>query len=238
MRQLDFSFRSPAKNLALDEALLDYANDGEVLRLWESPVPFVVLGVSQVLRAHVRESACIRDRVPILRRCSAGGCVLQGPGCLNFTLVLQHANKPEIRTIRESYCFVLGRLAEALLRRGVSASHKGVSDLAIAGHKISGNAQKRRPDTMLHHGTLLYGLDPELMERYLRDPVDRPQYRGDRSHCGFVTSIPLTKNQLKEAIIDAFGADTTSSRPRPRELHRVKQLVEEKYGLEEWIRRR
>ena len=238
MRLLDFSFRSPAKNLALDEVLLDNAGDGEVLRLWESPTPFVVLGVSQVLRVHVIESACIRDRVPILRRCSAGGCVLQAPGCLNFTLVLQHTGKPEIRTVRDSYCFILGKLAEALQRRGVHASHKGVSDLAVGGRKISGNAQKRRRDVVLHHGTLLYGLDPELMERYLRDPADRPQYRGDRSHRGFVASITLTRDQLKEAIIEAFGADRSNSRLRPGELRLVSQLVTEKYALEVWSRRR
>ncbi len=238
VRLLDFSFRSPAKNLALDEALLDLAGDGEVLRLWESPVPFIVLGVSQILRANVREDTCVRDGVPILRRCSAGGCVLQGPGCLNFTLVLQHDLRPEILTIRDSYCYILSRLAEALRKRGVHASHKGISDIAVGGRKISGNAQKRRRKTILHHGTLLYALDSELMERYLRDPVDRPQYRGVRSHRGFVTTLPLTQDQLKAILRETFAPGVKPSRPILKERKRTEQLVAEKYARDEWTYRR
>ena len=48
-------------NLALDEVLLDSLESGragETLRFWESPTPFVVLGVSQVLAEHADEAAC------------------------------------------------------------------------------------------------------------------------------------------------------------------------------------
>ena len=76
MRVIDVSFREPERNLALDQVLLDNAEERagcEVLRFWESPIPFVVLGVSQKLEQEVDEEACCRDKVPILRRCSAGG---------------------------------------------------------------------------------------------------------------------------------------------------------------------
>ena len=91
MRLLDCSFQEPAMNLALDEVLLNDAEEGhspEVLRFWESPVPFVVLGLTQRLSEEVHEDACARDGIPILRRASGGGCVLQGKGCLNYALVL------------------------------------------------------------------------------------------------------------------------------------------------------
>ena len=117
MRLLDLSFTSLAKNLAFDEVLLEMVEAGkgsEVLRFWESPVPALVLGVAQVLREHVREDNCLDDGVRIMRRCSAGGCVLIGPGCLNYSLVLTHERRPEIRTLRGSYCYILERLSEAL----------------------------------------------------------------------------------------------------------------------------
>jgi len=50
MKLLDLTLPSPAENLALDEALLDAAEAGEmadeVLRFWESPQPLVVVGRS------------------------------------------------------------------------------------------------------------------------------------------------------------------------------------------------
>jgi lipoate-protein ligase A len=243
MRLLDISFVSPEENLALDEVLLEGAETGrvdETLRFWESASPFVVLGVAQALRNCVREKECRQYGIPVLRRCSAGGCVLQGPGCLNYSLVLRHENHPETRTIRGSYCYILGRVAEAFRKQGLAVRHMGVSDLAWRGKKVSGNAQKRRKHCFLHHGTLVYGLDPDAMERYLREPeaADRPQYRGHRTHRGFMCNLPLDTGQLRTVILEAFGVDGP-----PRPLHRweikeARTLAREKYGALEWTHRR
>ncbi|MDZ4861205.1 MAG: biotin/lipoate A/B protein ligase family protein [Candidatus Hydrogenedentes bacterium] len=241
MRVLDVSFSKPAENLAYDELLLDDAEDGrgtDTLRIWECETKFVVLGVSQVLREHARVEACASDGVRILRRCSAGGCVLQGPGCLNYSLVISHAHFPEIGTIRDSYCFVLNRLAAALKEVGVTASHKGISDLAARGRKISGNAQRRRKRFMLHHGTLLYGMDPALMERYLIEPADRPQYRGDRTHRAFVRSLPLDAAAVRAVFRRAFGAEVGADSIREDERDAIRTLVKEKYANPEWTARR
>ena len=242
MRVVDHSFANPADNLAYDELLLDDAESGRgaaTLRIWESPRPFIVLGVSQVLREHVNVAACIEGGVSILRRSSAGGCVMQGPGSINFALVLSHERFPEIGTIRGSYCFILGRLMAALRERGINASHKGTSDLAVSGKKISGNAQRRRKRFILHHGTLLYDMDPELMEHYLIEPDDRPQYRGQRTHRGFVKCLPLTSNEIRDTFLRAFAAPGTQpDTPTKTELSAVKALAKERFETQDWINRR
>jgi lipoate-protein ligase A len=241
MRLLDFSFLDPAENLAFDEVLLNDAEDGkgnETLRFWESPVPFVVLGVSQALRQEVWEKNCTDDGVRILRRASAGGCVLQGPGCLNFSLILSHGLHPEIKTIRGSYCFILGRICEALQRRGVRAHHKGISDIAVSGRKVSGSSQKRRRHFMLHHGTLLHAVDIDRMERCLREPVNRPRYRGTRTHRGFIQTLPLDPQELRQAVCEAFGVDGPPAKPFPWEVDVAKRLAREKYQLLDWVCRR
>jgi lipoate-protein ligase A len=241
VRLLDISFKKPELNLALDEVILDSAESGrtgETLRFWESPAPFVVLGVAQALRRHVWEKHCNEDHVAVLRRASAGGCVLQGPGCLNYALVLAHDLHPEIQTIRDSYCFILGAVCQALQQRGVRAHHKGVSDLAVSGRKVSGSAQKRRKRYILHHGTLLYRVPIDKMERYLREPDDRPQYRGARTHRGFVQALPLTPRELRAAVCEAFHVETEPVAPHSREIEAAKVLADEKYAALDWIRGR
>lgn len=228
-------------NLALDEVLLDSLESGragETLRFWESPVPFVVLGVSQTLADHADEAACAELGVPILRRCSAGGAVLQGPGCLNFTLILTYDAHPEIGAIRSSYKYILGRITDRLSERGVAAKLAGTSDLAVGDMKFSGNAQRRRKRGILHHGTLLYGVDLDTMARCLTEPRDRPPYRGDRDHAGFVANLPLNAQELRQAVSEAFDGADRAEVPAPEELAEAQQLALEKYESPEWIHRR
>ncbi len=241
MRLLDISFHAPEENLAFDEMLLDDAENGkagEALRFWESTASFVCLGVAQNWRHEIYDLNCADDHVPVLRRASGGGCVLQGPGCLNYALVLGHKYRTGIETVRGSYGYILGRIAAVLQQQGVLVHHEGISDLALEGNKVSGNSQKRRRQFILHHGTLLYAVDPDKMERYLREPEGRPQYRGPRTHRGFVSVIPLDARTLREAVCKAFDMDYLPVEPEHDEIRAAQILAREKYADPDWIYRR
>ena len=92
MKYLDRTLGTPQENLACDEALLEVCEEGsadEILRFWEPRQHFVVLGYSNKVRAEANLDTCRALDVPILRRCSGGGTVLQGPGSLNYALILR-----------------------------------------------------------------------------------------------------------------------------------------------------
>lgn len=235
------NFVKPAENIAMDEALLDGVNDGHTeatLRIWESPVPFVVLGTGQAVHDVVHVENCQLDNVPILRRCTAGGCVLQGPGSLNFALALDFHSHPQVKNLHDSYCWVLKQLSAAFATFGVESKHEGVCDLTINGQKISGNAQRRRRNALLHHGTLLYNFDPASMRRYLPEPKDQPVYRVERIHETFLTTIPLSPEQITEALISAFEASESPLVPTPWELQSAHTLAIQKYQDPAWTLRR
>ena len=240
MRLLDHTYDDPASNLALDEALLNEAETGngeETLRFWESPVPFVVLGLTQSAQEEVREETCAADGVPILRRCSAGGCVLQQKGCLNFSLILDQQCDRNLSGIRSSYESILGRVREALQELGVITKLSGTSDLSVEGRKFSGNAQRRRKRFILHHGTLLYGADLSLCARYLNEPSKRPDYRGERIHDDFLLNLPCEAPELKGALSRTFQATQSRSAPTEAQRAQILSLVSEKYGNAAWNRR-
>jgi lipoate-protein ligase A len=241
LRLLDISFSEPAENLAFDEVLLDGAESGrsdETLRFWESPELFVVLGLGQARREEVLLDTCARDAVPVMRRCTAGGCVVQGPGCLNFTLVLKYENHPELRSIRGSYTYILGLLAAAFDRGGLAVVHEGANDLAIDGRKVSGNAQRRLKTAILHQGTLLYALDPDLMTKYLREPNKRPAYRAERPHADFVGQLPMDRAQLRDVACEAFAGPSEVEPPETWEVDAARELAREKYATATWRDRR
>ncbi|MCH7959743.1 MAG: lipoate--protein ligase family protein [Candidatus Hydrogenedentes bacterium] len=241
MRCLDLSFAEPEKNLACDEVLLDDAEagqGGETLRFWESPVHFVVLGTSQCLKDEAREEACARDAIPILRRCSAGGCVLQGPGCLNYTLVLDQEKSPPLRSIGSSYRYIFERIVGSAKTLGLDLRHEGTSDLVHADRKVSGNAQRRKRRFILHHGTLLFNMDLDLIQQYIVEPSERPAYRGARPHAAFVGNVPASSTALKDMLRQAFGAVLPIDSLSEEECARVDLLAEARYASASWTYRR
>jgi lipoate-protein ligase A len=223
-------------NLALDESLLleaEAGRGGEVLRLWEWAEPAVVLGSACKLAEDCDEAACLADGVPILRRSSGGGTVLLGQGCLCYSLVLRFDRDPLLTDVRRSYRVILAKVMESLGVPG--AEQAGISDLAVAGHKFSGNAQQRKRNHLLHHGTLLYDFDLSVVGRYLREPPKQPEYRGNREHDSFLRNLERPREELTQALRRAWQADKPLERWPEREVVR---LVEEKYSTPAWNRRR
>jgi lipoate---protein ligase len=237
MRFLDQTLPTIAGNLAVDEALLlnAEADDSEVLRVWEWFNPAIVLGSGCKLAEDVDEVTCHRDGVPVLRRSSGGGTVLLGAGCLCFSLVLSYERAPALGEIRPSYTYILERIRTALADLAPDVRCAGTSDLACGGQKFSGNAQQRKRNYLLHHGTLLYAFDVSRVSRYLRLPARQPDYRGGREHADFLMNLPTNAAELKQRLRVAWSAEEVMQ-TWPQDM--VKQLVDEKYSRLEWVRRR
>jgi lipoate-protein ligase A len=235
MKVLDLTLPSPAENLACDEALLDAAEAGEsdeVLRFWESPEHFVVVGYANKVATEVNVAACEARGIPVLRRCSGGGTVVQGPGCLNYALVLQITENGPTQSISSANQFIMERNRVALknlLGRSVSVS--GHTDLAVGDRKFSGNSQRRRRKFLLFHGTFLLGLDLKLIGELLRMPVAQPDYRQRRTHADFITNLNLPAEPIKAALHQVWRAEENSSYALNTENTK---LVAEKYSTRDW----
>lgn len=234
MQFLDLSYPTPAQNLAADEWLLIQAEAGArgpTLRFWESPAYFVALGYTNRAEVEADLPACARENVPVLRRVSGGGTVMQGPGCLNYALIhpiapgetlnVEATNKLVMETQRAAFEKLLG---EAV----VVAGH---TDLATGNLKFSGNAQRRKSRTFLFHGTILLDFDLDLVQRTLRPPSKEPEYRAQRSHRDFIRNLPVSRAQVKAALCAAWNADERAVTIPDGALD---ELVEERYGRDGW----
>lgn len=234
MKYLDLRCAGPAANLACDEALLNLCESsdcGDVLRLWEPAEYFVVLGYSNKVALEVDVERCTSGQIAIFRRFSGGGAVLQGPGCLNYTLVMKNERLACFRGILESFYAVLKphqRLFARLTSEPVEIA--GTSDLAIGGKKFSGNSQHRKQRYTLFHGTVLLNLDFSVLEATLRMPSRQPEYRKTRPHREFLRNLRIDTERARRALREEWGAVEKIDLPPDG----VEQAVKERYSQRQW----
>jgi lipoate-protein ligase A len=236
MKHLDLTLPSPAENLACEEALLDACeeNDGEeVLRFWEARETFAVVGYANKIATEVNVAACQKHSVPIFRRCSGGGTVLQGAGCFNYALVLRITKNSPLAGISSANKFIMERNRTAIetLHKTINCSVSGHTDLALDGLKFSGNSQRRKKNFLLFHGTFLLNFDLALVGEFLRMPSLQPDYRAGRSHDDFLANLNLPADQVKTALQKIWNA-TKELQTVP--LPQIQKLAAQKYSTDAW----
>jgi lipoate-protein ligase A len=234
MNCCDLTLPTPAENLACDEVLLELCETGEageLLRFWEPQQSFVVVGYGNKISTEANLPFCQQNGIPVLRRCTGGGAVLQAPGVLNYCLILRAEVSP-CQTITATNQFVLKRLQSAMstfLKK--PAEVRGQSDLALAGLKFCGNSQRRKKRFLIFHGSFLLYLDFALVERTLPMPSKQPDYRLNRSHSEFLLNLEVPASQVKEALRKAWDAQAQMPEVPSKQ---IAALVDEKYSRREW----
>ena len=243
MQRLDLNFATPAENLAVDEVILDAceAGDGaETLVFWEPRETFVVVGYANKVATEVNVAACEKSGVPIFRRCSGGGTVVQMLGGLNYSLILRITENGPTRNITAANQFIMEK-NRAAIESVFPNSHlpsanskifvRGHTDLCLGDLKFAGNSQRRRKNFLLFHGTLLLNCNLKCISELLLLPSLQPDYRARRPHEEFVTNLNLPANQVRAALGQAWNANEETKNPP---LEEISKLAREKYSAREW----
>ena len=239
MKLLNLTLTQPAANVALDEALLEEAENGhsgsEVLRLWQPKSPIVVLGRSSPVASEVNLRYCDSEDIPVIRRCSGGSTILTAAGCLMYAVLLDYRQRHQLRAIDKAHEFVMRHIQQAIRNCGVENQRQGICDLTIGTRKVSGNALRCKKNWFIYHGTLVCcNMDLALIPRCLGMPEREPDYRQQRSHTDFMTGIPVDPETLALSLARTWNCDETTTR-WPHEL--TQSLVDEKYSNDAWNRK-
>lgn len=183
-------------------------------RIYEPAEPAIVFGAAGREQTDVYGDRARRDGIPLLRRRGGGGTVLLAPGQLVLALVA--AVDSPYRN-REHLCGINAWVTEALTELGVSGVRpRGICDLAIDGRKILGASLFRRRTVLFYQSSLLVCCDLTLFGRYLRHPSREPDYRAQRAHAAFCTTLAEQGYRLApERVADALRPIVTSRLEEP-----------------------
>ncbi|MBS7649173.1 MAG: lipoate--protein ligase family protein [Candidatus Bathyarchaeia archaeon] len=200
-----------AKNLAIDEAILQARIQGIIpptLRFWRNNRA-VIVGHSQKVCAEVNLDECFKEGIQVVKRFSGGGTVYHDLGNLNYTIVLD-SNDPLVKglDIAGSYKTLCSGIIKGLELLGLSSiSLIPPGSIFVQGKKISGSAQLRRRNVILHHGTLLINSDLNMLKKVLYNKEKR---RESTSIWSPVTNIrdelnrEITMTEIKNVLIRGF----------------------------------
>lgn len=150
--------RSPSFNLAAEEHL--FSRIGEDFLLLYVNEPSVIIGSNQAVLNEVDPDFCIEHDIRIVRRLSGGGAVYHDTGNLNYSFI--HGKTGEPLSTR-----FLDPVVETLRTLDIPVEVRKRKDLWLEGYKISGTASHLSKGREIHHGTLLYDTDLEMLLKAL-----------------------------------------------------------------------
>ena len=237
----------PVLQMALDQVLSEEVGAGTrkpTLRIWEWEKPAVVLGSFQSVKNEVDEVNAAKHGFDIVRRISGGGAMFMEAGAVITYSIYAPANLVQGMSFADSYAFLDEWVIVALKSLGIDASYVPLNDITSPTGKIGGAAQKRLGDgAVLHHVTMSYDMDGDKMVEVLRIGREKMSDKGTKSANKRVDPLRSQTGLSRAEIIDRMKATfsslygATPDEITPQEMAKAEQLVVEKFGTEEWLRR-
>jgi lipoate-protein ligase A len=238
---------SPRMNLALDEVLTSRVGEGRrrpTLRIWEWDESAVVIGSFQSYRNEVDPEGAARHGFDVVRRISGGGAMLMAAGQIITYSLYVPASLVAGMTFADSYAFLDDWVLQALRSLGIDAVYQPLNDIASSSGKIGGAAQKRLANGgVLHHATLSYDIDGQVMTEVLRIGREKLSDKGTTSAAKRVDPLRsqtgLSRAEIIERFTDTFRSLTSAEDGAitAEEYADAEALVASKFATDAWLHR-
>jgi len=222
-------------NMAVDEFLL-YNCKEPILRIYGWSKPCISIGYFQNID-EVDYKKCNEKNVDVVRRITGGGAVFH-----DMELTYSFVTKNFPQSILESYKEICEIIIQALKKLGLDAKFSPLNDVTVNEKKVCGNAQTRKNNTLLQHGTILLDVDVEKMFSLLNVPIEKISDKEISDVRNRVAGISKTFDQvsdaLKSATRDVFECELDPIKLNQEELESCQKLMDEKFSSENWTFRR
>lgn len=241
IRLLETGYNSAPWNMALDEVLLMNFLDHRstpILRLYGWLPTAVSIGYFQSMEEEVDANSCKHMGIDVVRRMTGGGAVLH-----EFELTYSFITGSYPTNIMDSYRIFCDPVVMCLNRLGFSAKYSPLNDIIVNNKKVSGNAQTRKNNTLLQHGTILLNVDFDKMFSVLKVPSEKLKdkmindVKARVMGLGNRTFEEVAQN-LSESFGAKFGANVVAEKLTKKEKEDTEKLAFGKYSSHQWNWRR
>lgn len=224
-----------AYNLAFEEYVHTCKCDHDYLILWQN-ANAVIVGRNQNAEAEINRPFVDANNIQVIRRNTGGGTVYHDLGNLNYSFITDADGID-----RSTLDHFLTPVVSALRNLGLDASASGRNDILVSGKKVSGTAQSLHKGRVLHHGTLLFDSNTEVLVQALNPDPTKFQSKGVnsvrsrvgniRDHLQQDMSIAEFWAHIKDSLSSENLSHSSLSDP---ELQKVLEIKQNKYDTWQW----
>ncbi|WP_377888538.1 biotin/lipoate A/B protein ligase family protein [Alkalihalobacillus sp. R86527] len=220
--------RSPAYNMALDEALLKWHSEGEippVIRFYGWDPATLSVGYFQQVDRDIDLTSVEKYNLGFVRRPTGGRAVLHDKEVTYSVIVNEdYPNMP--KTVTEAYRVISEGLRLGFVELGLDAyfaipqteqekaelrsPRSGVCfdspsyyELVVEGRKVAGSAQTRQKGVILQHGSILLDIDEDKLFdcfKFKNDRIRERMQRGFRKKAVAINALRSKPVTFEEAI--------------------------------------
>ena len=235
IRILETGYNPGPWNMALDEVLMYSVkyDDIPILRLYGWQPPAVSIGYFQSMDEEVEVKKCKQMGLDVVRRITGGGAVLH-----DSELTYSFTTKIYPKNIMESYKLICDPVVMCINKLGFNAKFVPLNDITVNNKKVSGNAQTRKKNILLQHGTILLDVNIEKMFSVLKIPSEKIKEKMISDAKARVMGLNKTFEEvaynLKESFSEKFVADLIVDNLTIEQTENTKKLANEKYASDSW----
>lgn len=227
---------SPYFNFALEEYLMTYKDleDDEIFLFWRTN-PTVMIGRYQNTYCEINEKYVKENNINVVRRNSGGGTIYTDIGAWQFTFIEKKHKENGI-----SFDKFTTPIVQALRQQNIDAYFNSRNDLLIGNKKFSGNAQYRKDDVMLHHGSILFNTDIKAMVESITVAEDKIIAKGIKSVRERVINISevmdksITSEDFKDIMLKSLLKDSKIYTLTDEDIEAVNKIKKEKFESWYW----
>lgn len=227
---------SPYFNFALEEYLLEHKDlgDDEIFLFWRTN-PTIMVGRYQNTYSEINEKYVKENNINVVRRNSGGGTIYTDMGAWQFTFIEKNYKEEGI-----SFEKFTGPIVDALQKQGIDANFNSRNDLLIGKRKFSGNAQYRKNNAMLHHGSILFNTDIQAMVKSITVAEDKIIAKGIKSVRERVINISevmnniITSEDFRDIMLENLLKNSTIYTLTEDDVKSINKIKEEKFESWDW----
>ncbi len=201
-RFIDSGNSSPAFNMALDEALLDWHSEGKippVIRFYGWEPASLSIGYFQKVEKEIDLEAVKAHGLGFVRRPTGGRGVLHDHE-LTYSVIVSEDHPEMPKTVTEAYRVISEGILKGFHQLGLEAyfavpktdeersalknprsavcfDAPSWYELVVEGRKVAGSAQTRQKGVILQHGAILLDLDEDKLFSLFKYPNERVKER-------------------------------------------------------------